>query len=584
MSSSWKDSSDFASLTAALSQLKKKKAEDESLALLSGKLKDNDKEDSPKPAARPADADAVNEDECGREATNTNTAEENEGHPSASSELPQNESVPAEQSVAQLFPKFHCALPGHKSVVSCVSFERSGARLISGSHDATVAYWDFAGMSLDAPQPFRFIQPLGNNPIRAICPSPDSQWFLLVAATPSAKLFDRNGGQVREYAKGDPYLRDLRKTIGHVAALTGACWCAGDEDRFLTASEDGSVRQWHIGYRSASEAVFPIRSRVPQRCHVTAATCIPGWIIVGGADGVLRLFPLRKYGKSQPPPVSPYAEYQMEDRISGMASCGARFVARTVEGQVCVFEVTSGQNAQFSLVASWKGLGSSFEEASICFVDAETLFTGCKGGLARLDISKQTQHILPIDDEIACVAWNAKTGQLATGHASGKVSVFLSETGHGGARLMATASSGAKKVYGEVDISAGDLFAGTGQRRTKRKVDKIRADPMATHRPELPVYGQGQGGRLGSNVTQQIMRQVLKDTSRDVDPREALLAYAEKAAKNPKWVATAYAQTQPETILDPSLLEREAQAEEERKRRHEEMERLQQERRKRERL
>ncbi len=556
--SSWKDTSDFASLSAALAQMKKKKSE-------------------VKEVINEIEEVVVKSNEPTGEATIVAEDDKKEGE---NSSIQQHSEVVVQLPEEFISVKFHCSLSGHKSVVSCLNFERSGARLISGSHDSTVAYWDFAGMTLDAPEPFHFIQPLGSNPIRSICPSNDSQWFLFCAATPSAKLFDRNGAQIREYAKGDPYLRDLRHTIGHVAALTSACWSPEDEDRFFTASEDGCIRQWHIGYRAASEAVLRVRSRTPQRCLVTAVACLPNWLLAGAADGILRLYPLRTYSKATPPPVNSVAEYQMHGRISIIAVTKDKLAARTVDGQVCVFEV---HNSLFKLVNSWndKDLASSFEEVSLCFLSQDSLFTGCRGGLAQLNLLNGTKTILPFPDEVASVAWNSSTGQLACGHASGKISIFLSESGRGGARLMA-ACAATKKLFGEADITAGELYASRGT--SKKKADKVRADPLATHRPELPVYGQGQGGRLGSNVTQQIMRHVLKDTTRDVDPREALLAYAEKASKNPKWVATAYSQTQPEPVFDVEQLEKEAKAEEERKRRHEEMERLQQERKKREKL
>lgn len=36
------------------------------------------------------------------------------------------------------------------------------------------------------------------------------------------------------------------------------------------------------------------------------------------------------------------------------------------------------------------------------------------------------------------------------------------------------------------------------------------------------------------------------------DPREAILKYADAAAKNPKYVAPAYAQTQPQPVFEAS--------------------------------
>jgi WD repeat-containing protein 70 len=42
---------------------------------------------------------------------------------------------------------------------------------------------------------------------------------------------------------------------------------------------------------------------------------------------------------------------------------------------------------------------------------------------------------------------------------------------------------------------------------------------------------------------------------RDVDPREAILKYAEEAEKDPYWVAPAYKNTQPTLLLAPEVFE-----------------------------
>lgn len=93
-----------------------------------------------------------------------------------------------------------------------------------------------------------------------------------------------------------------------------------------------------------------------------------------------------------------------------------------------------------------------------------------------------------------------------------------------------------------------DLDPGRG---TKRKREKDRMDPRKSRRPELPVTGPGRGGRVGASATQHVVQNLVRDTTRDVDvsdcicftaddlttlqPREALLRYAEVADKDPQW-------------------------------------------------
>jgi hypothetical protein len=45
------------------------------------------------------------------------------------------------------------------------------------------------------------------------------------------------------------------------------------------------------------------------------------------------------------------------------------------------------------------------------------------------------------------------------------------------------------------------------------------------------------------------------DAEDNVDPREAILKYADAAKKDPYWVAPAYAKTQPKAVLADSVIE-----------------------------
>ncbi|KAF3565385.1 hypothetical protein DY000_02012157 [Brassica cretica] len=90
----------------------------------------------------------------------------------------------------------------------------------------------------------------------------------------------------------------------------------------------------------------------------------------------------------------------------------------------------------------------------------------------------------------------------------------------------------------------------------KKSVDDYQPEP--THKPELPMSGPGHGGRVGTTgrslLTQYLLKQggMIKETWMEEYPREAILKYAEVAIKDPKFIAPAYSQTQPETILAKS--------------------------------
>ncbi|KIO16430.1 hypothetical protein M407DRAFT_33917 [Tulasnella calospora MUT 4182] len=52
-----------------------------------------------------------------------------------------------------------------------------------------------------------------------------------------------------------------------------------------------------------------------------------------------------------------------------------------------------------------------------------------------------------------------------------------------------------------------------------------------------PLHGPGKGGRVGASATQHVVQNLVRDSTRDEDPREALLKYANLAESDPKFTA-----------------------------------------------
>jgi hypothetical protein len=67
---------------------------------------------------------------------------------------------------------------------------------------------------------------------------------------------------------------------------------------------------------------------------------------------------------------------------------------------------------------------------------------------------------------------------------------------------------------------------------------------------DLPaVGGPGRAGRIGSSESHHLMKNMIKDTMRDEDPREALLKFAREAEENPSIIGHVYKVTQPKTVF-----------------------------------
>jgi WD40 repeat protein len=183
-------------------------------------------------------------------------------------------------------------LKDHHRTVSALSLEPSGSRLISGSYDYDVKFWDFAGMDASY-RPFRSIEPCGSHKIHDLHYSITGDSFLIISGAARAKLFDRDGYEITEYAKGDPYIRDLRKTDGHISGLTSGAWHPHDRNTFITAAQDSTIRIWDVENKRKQKEVILYKSkeRGGRTIVTTTAYSKDGKLIVGACqDGTLNVW------------------------------------------------------------------------------------------------------------------------------------------------------------------------------------------------------------------------------------------------------------------------------------------------------
>lgn len=91
------------------------------------------------------------------------------------------------------FPITHeLVLKDHTKVVSALTLDPSGARVVSGSHDYDCKLWDFGGMSASA-KPFKTWEPAGSYYVHDLKYSNAGDQFLCISGTSQAKLYDRDG-------------------------------------------------------------------------------------------------------------------------------------------------------------------------------------------------------------------------------------------------------------------------------------------------------------------------------------------------------------------------------------------------------
>ncbi|KAJ3359305.1 hypothetical protein HDU91_004969 [Kappamyces sp. JEL0680] len=179
-----------------------------------------------------------------------------------------------------------CSLNDHDRSVTSISLDPAQSRLITGGRDNYVKLWDFNSMKGNF-KPFKTIEPAEGSPVR------DVQWgikgdcFLVAPSNWQPMIFDRNGEEVSAYTKGDPYIRDLKHVKGHTAALTCVRWHPSDQNTFMSASFDSTVKLWDLHNRRQCKATFFTPSMGhSEKLHMTAAVFnSDGRNIISGDSG-----------------------------------------------------------------------------------------------------------------------------------------------------------------------------------------------------------------------------------------------------------------------------------------------------------
>ncbi|KAG6334921.1 hypothetical protein ID866_4163 [Astraeus odoratus] len=472
-------------------------------------------------------------------------------------------------SSAPEFPITHEAiLKEHTKVISALALDHSGARVLSGSHDYDCKLWDFGGMTTQT-RSFKTWEPAGSYYVNDLKYSNDGQHFLVISATIQAKLYDRDGEEKATFIKGDMYIRDMKNTAGHVGELSACAWHPRDRQYFITSSVDSTIRIWDVENKRKQKTVIVVKSKERgARTKVTACAYSPDGAVISGAclDGCLHIWNTS----------SNFVRPNMTVENAHLKGSEVGSIVFSVDGRSIL---TRGSDETVKLwdLRSFKKPLIVRPEVTTLYPTTNAVFSpderyiltghgaSQKGGqgkllfLDRSDLSVVKETAM--DSTPVKVLWHSKINQIVAGLANGTISVLYSpETSINGAKLLL--AKGAPKRPTVEDLSdalaapaimtphALPMFRdGDGiVKGTKRKREKDRMDPRKSKRPELPVTGPGKGGRVGASATQHIVQNLVRDTTRDEDPRVALLKYASLAEEDPQWTA-AWRHNQPKPVF-----------------------------------
>ncbi|CEQ40698.1 SPOSA6832_02359 [Sporobolomyces salmonicolor] len=416
----------------------------------------------------------------------------------------------------------------HSKTVSALSVDPSGARVVSGSYDYDLKLWDFGGMKSDF-KPFRGWECKPGHQVLDVQFSITGDAFLAANGSTQVKLYDRDGAEIGEFNKGDMYIRDLRHTDGHVAAVTSVAWHPTNPALFLTASADSTLRIWERDSRRKSKSVIVVKSKERGgKTKVTACGWSPDGKTIAAAceDGAIHLWAASS-NLTRPSASCDKAHEKGTTTSAIVFSPDGKYLAtRGGDGTVKLWNPKSLKKP----IHTAEGLPSLNAETNVAFSpDGRFVLTGTAGAHAGVlagameeekarELEKgegvkmgrvvvlrteglgvvRTLDISPFS--VVKVLWHPKINQILTGSSSGAIHVLYSPlSSTKGATLAVTRTPRARAPD---DFSTADgldrpivaphslpMFKEEGEgtsaggRGGKRKRERERHDPVKSFKP-----------------------------------------------------------------------------------------------------
>mmetsp|Transcript_4171 Transcript_4171/g.11969 ORF Transcript_4171/g.11969 Transcript_4171/m.11969 type:complete len:518 (+) Transcript_4171:1-1554(+) len=183
----------------------------------------------------------------------------------------------------------------------------TGARFSIGSMDSTLKLYDFAGYNMLDPVPFQNLIVEDGYPIRSMAYSSDGSSILIGTGSAQPRVFNRDGQELVTFVRGDVYVRDPSKTIGHTAAVTSVGWHPLEPSIVFSTSRDGSLRSWNVdkgklsfGRLNCSDVVVIKHLRTGRMTIPTCLAVSPSTLAIGTECGSLQIYKYPLVSKLRP--------------------------------------------------------------------------------------------------------------------------------------------------------------------------------------------------------------------------------------------------------------------------------------------
>jgi WD repeat-containing protein 70 len=199
--------------------------------------------------------------------------------------------------------------PGGKrgGVATCLAVDSAGSRFVLGSSDNHLRFYDVGGMRKNRLESFLDVVPEDGHLLQSVVFSPSGDRLLVATSSVQPTVFDRDGHVVVQFCRGDMYVTDPAKTVGHTAQVTSVDWHPLERDVVLTGSLDGSARLWNLHGKTqfdklVCDKVFAVKSVKGQRTAVTSVAFHPGGreFAVGTSCGSIQIFNRSRVSATRP--------------------------------------------------------------------------------------------------------------------------------------------------------------------------------------------------------------------------------------------------------------------------------------------
>ncbi|KAL9653932.1 hypothetical protein ABK040_014145 [Willaertia magna] len=485
-----------------------------------------------------------------------------------------------ESSTKELIPITKVVkMKGHSKSVTAISIDPSGSRLISGSSDYAIKFWDFQGMD-ESLQSFRSIDEIsddGSYSINHLVFSNSGDKFILADNSIQAILYDRDGYEQGKFKKGDRYIVDMGKTSGHISSWTGVQWHPDQNNRFVVSSSlDSTVRIWDMEYFETKQKTVlkarnskGMKTRVSSCCYNTNGNLICG----GCMDGSIQIWKESNTSKAE-------LVYRDGDNCTNAYTCVVfsnddNYLVGRDDNTLKIFDLR-----QFKKPLNvFEDLPNLFENTNCIFSPlGDYIITPVSsrdeednGSVVFIDWKEnKIVNTLPFEKGISPiqVRWHPILNQLfiagTDNHITGCYDPEKSIRG----LVTSMSRPFRRKNIDQIDMIQPQIiapYAPPMYKDANAKKTKKRKDPRESHVPtNPPPKGPGFGGRVTDSFTHFLVKGmgIIKGNEKE-NARDAILRHAEEAEKNPKFISPAYQKTQPTPIFDYEGLDKEIEEEEE---------------------